>query len=206
MQIWYNAIRCSTFPNSSMMCISSSGWMRTKSRTEAVNVFATFLYLVKPFQIIPSLLNSISWTIPYWYVFTIVPSFFINKTTSKIFTSRSLQNHFGCSIKCGTCEISHVSNHTLKIFLFSSNTFRWFSTTFIGETELLSLFLPSLNRLGVIRSMSLTIFQSAKGKSLIAFNNSAATISYCSTDNHWFEIVFSEDSFTCLILRATFPL
>ena len=168
-----------------------------------------FLYLTATFQIIPFLLNSISWTIPYWYVFTTELSFLINKTTSQIFTSRSLRNHFGCSISFGTSDINHVSNHTLKIFLFSSSTFRWFPTTLIGETGLLSLFLPSFNPLGVIKSIFskwLTIFPSDKGKSLIAFNTSAAIVSHYSTDNHSFEIVFSKDSFTCLILGSTFPL
>ena len=201
------------FPNSSMMCILSTGWMRTKSHTARVvkrSMFLLlFLYLTTTFQISPSLLNSISWTIPYWYVFTTEPSFLVNKKTLQIFTSRSLRNHFGCSINFGTCDISHVSNHTLKIFLFFSSTFRWFPTTFIGETGVLLLFLPSFNWLGVINSMfskSLTIFPSAKGKSLIAFNTSAEIVSHCSTDNHWFEIVFSKDSFTYLILHSTFPL
>ena len=158
------------FPNSSMMCISSTGWMRTKSRTARVVKWSMFLllflYLITTFWISPSLLNSISWTIPYWYVFTTEPSFSVNKTTSQIFTSRSLRNHFGYSINFGTCDISHVSNHTLKIFLFSSSIFRWFAATFIGETRLLSLFLPIFNRLGVIKSIVsklLTIFPSAKG-------------------------------------------
>ena len=200
------------FPNSSMMCISSTGWMRTRSCTARVakrSMFLLlFLYLITTFQISPSLLNSISWTIPYWYVFTTEPSFLVNKTTSQISTSQSLRNHFGCSINFGTCDISHVSNHTLKIFLFSSSTFRWSPTTFIWETGL-SLFLPSFNRLGVIKSIfskSLTIFPSAKGESLIVFDTSAEIVSYCSTDNCWFEIVFSKDSFTCLILHSTFPL
>ena len=111
-----------------------------------------FLYLITTFRISPSLLNSILWTIPYWYVFTTQPSFLINKTSWQIFTCRLLRSHFGCSINFGMCDISHVSNHTLKIFLFSSSTFRWFWTTFIGETGLLLLFLPSFNRLDVIRS------------------------------------------------------
>ena len=114
------------FPNSSVMCILSTGWMRTRSRTARVvkqSMFLLlFLYLITTFQISPSLLNSISWTIPYWYVFTTKPSFLVNKTTSQIFMSWSLRKYFGCSINFGTCDISHVSNHTLKIFLFSSST------------------------------------------------------------------------------------
>ena len=133
----------------------------------------------------------------------------VNQITSQIFMSRSLQNHFGCSINFDTCDISHVSNHTLKIFLFSSSTFRWFPTTFIGETGLLLLFLPSFNRLVSLKSIfskSFTIFPSAHSKSLIAFNTFAAIVSYYSTDNCWFEIAFSKDSFTCLSLHSTFPL
>ena len=111
------------FPNSFMMCILSTGWMRTKSHTARVvkrSMFLLlFLYLTTTFQISPSLLNSISWTIPYWYVFTTEPSFLVNKKTLQIFMFRSLRNHFGCSINFGTCDISHVSNHTLKIFLFT---------------------------------------------------------------------------------------
>ena len=59
-----------TFPNSSMMCISSTWWMRTSSRTARVvkrSMFSLlFLYLITTFPISPSLLNSISLTIPYW--------------------------------------------------------------------------------------------------------------------------------------------
>ena len=102
------------FRNSSMMCILSTGWMRTKSHTAMVvkrSMFSLlFLYLITSFRASPSLLNTISWTIPYWHVFTTEPSLLVNKTTSQISTSRSLQNHFGSCIKFGTRDISHVSN------------------------------------------------------------------------------------------------
>ena len=94
------------FPNSSMMCISFTGWIRTKSRTARVvkrSMFSLlFLHLITTFRISPALLNSISWTIPYWYLFTTETSFLVNKTTPQIFMSQSLRNHFGCSINFGT--------------------------------------------------------------------------------------------------------
>ena len=77
------------------------------------------------------------------------------------------------------------------------NNFHW-------ETGLLSLFLPSFNRLVVITSIfskSLTTFPSATGKSLIAFEIYATIVSHCST-----EIVDLKLSFPKILLHVRFTV
>ena len=146
---------------------------------------------------------------PYWYLPTKLASSLRNKMTSPSLKSKSVLNHFGCLINCGTHDISHASNQQLKMSSLALRKVAGLPVTNIDPTGLLSLFRPNLRRLGVIKSIfsrSETKLPNASGRSLMELLTCAPNVSHRMIDNLSFCRDFMRDSFILLILRSTRPL
>lgn len=129
-----------------------------------------------------------SWTIPYWCLISIIPSFFMKRLMSHILISRIVLNSFRIFDQqfCYTWFTNQTWNQQLKIFLFSFN-FSWgFLEITMGKMGLLSLFLLRRSQFVVRRSVclkSLEIFPKARGRSFIVFASFYANFPRCKIDN-----------------------
>ena len=106
---------------------------------------------------------------------------------------KSLSNHFGLCISLGTCVINQFSNQALNICSLHFKNVFGLLLTFNGPIGLRSLFRPSRNRFGVIRSRfsrSPVMFSMAQSRLLMGFEISAVRVSHWSIDSRLFMIVF----------------
>ena len=102
------------------------------------------------------------------------------------FRSRSLLYHFGWFMSFGTCDTNHASNQLLNMFSLTLENFDVLLVTFSSLEGLLSLFLPSRNQFGDIKSRysrSELVYGNANGRSFIEFEICDAVVSHCIMDS-----------------------